>query len=57
MAPRDFVPPPKRPRSRPLDVEDLVLNYDPEFPQRRFLEAGVEAAFLSATGRLPSVVP
>ena len=58
MAPSDFVPPQKRPRpSRSLDVEDLVLNYDPEFPQRRFLEAGVEAAFLSSTGRLPSVVP
>jgi hypothetical protein len=37
-----------------LDVEDIVLNYDPEHPQQRFLSAGLEAALMSATGRLPS---
>ena len=40
-----------------LDVEDLILNYDPEFPQQRFMDAGVDAAFRSSTGRLPSVPP
>jgi nucleoside phosphorylase len=40
-----------------LDVDDLVLNYDPEFPQARFLSAGLEAALRSSTGRLPSPVP
>lgn len=40
-----------------LDVEDLRLNYDPEAPQERFKAAGVEAAFLSDSERLPSMVP
>jgi C1A family cysteine protease/uridine phosphorylase len=40
-----------------LDVEDLILNYDPEFPQARFVSAGLEAALKSSTGRLPSAVP
>jgi nucleoside phosphorylase len=40
-----------------LDVEDLILNYDPEFPQQRFLDAGVGAALKSSTGRLPGTVP
>ncbi|MGO9604208.1 MAG: hypothetical protein ACLQAT_12565 [Candidatus Binataceae bacterium] len=39
-----------------LQVEDLILNYDPEFPQARFLSAGVEGALRSSTGRLPSTV-
>lgn len=38
-------------------VEDLRLNYDPEFPQERFRTAGLEAALKSSTGRLPSTVP
>lgn len=38
-------------------VEDMVLNYDPEFPQLRFVKAGVAAALKSSTGRLPSTVP
>src|ERR1700721_3057754 len=41
----------------PLSVDDLILNYDPEFPQERFLSAGLEVALRSSTGRLPSVVP
>jgi Papain family cysteine protease len=40
-----------------LDVEDIILNYDPEHPQQRFLSAGLEAASMSSTGRLPSTVP
>jgi hypothetical protein len=38
-------------------VDDLILNYDPEFPARRFLEAGLPAALKSSTGRLPGPVP
>jgi nucleoside phosphorylase len=38
-------------------VEDMRLNYDPEFPQQRFRAAGMEAAIKSSTGRLPSTVP
>src|SRR5262245_14820981 len=38
-------------------VDDLILNYDPEFPQERFLQAGLEAAQKSSTGRLPGPVP
>ena len=40
-----------------VNVEDLRLNYDPEKPQERFKAAGVEAAFLSESDRLPSTVP
>ena len=40
-----------------IDVEDIYLNYDPEFPQARFLAAGYEAAIRSSTGRLPGTVP
>jgi nucleoside phosphorylase len=42
---------------RGLDVDDIILNYDPEQPQQRFIAAGLEGALRSATGRLPSVVP
>jgi hypothetical protein len=42
-------------RQRTIDVEDLRLSYDPEFPQARF--AGLEAARRSSTGRLPGAVP
>jgi hypothetical protein len=40
-----------------VNVEDLRLNYDPESPQERFKAAGVESAFLSASERLPGMVP
>jgi nucleoside phosphorylase len=40
-----------------IDVEDLRLNYDPESPQERFKSAGVEGALMSASDRLPSMVP
>ena len=39
------------------EVDDLVLNYDPEFPQSRFYETAARAANKSATGRLPAPVP
>lgn len=42
---------------KPVDVEDIILNYDPEFPQERFLSAGLAGALKSSTGRLPSPVP
>jgi nucleoside phosphorylase len=51
MAERAFTP------SHHVNVEDLRLNYDPEAPQERFKAAGVEAAFLSESERLPSMVP
>ncbi|HLK37097.1 MAG TPA: hypothetical protein VKU41_10135 [Polyangiaceae bacterium] len=39
---------------KPIDVEDLRLNYDPERPQARFKDAGVKTALLeSASQRLP----
>ncbi len=38
-----------------LNVEDLILNYDPEFPQQRFISAGLPGALKSSTGRLPGV--
>jgi C1A family cysteine protease/nucleoside phosphorylase len=40
-----------------INIDDLILNYDPEFPQQRFLDAGVDAAFKSSSGRLPSAPP
>lgn len=39
------------------EVEDLILNYDPVSPQKRFIERGVKAALLTAAERLPSPVP
>jgi nucleoside phosphorylase len=44
-------------KTHPVNVDDLRLNYDPEHPQERFKAAGVEAAFLSDSERLPSMVP
>ncbi len=38
-------------------VDDLILNYDPEFPAERFREAGLPAALKSLSGRLPGPVP
>jgi hypothetical protein len=40
-----------------VDPEDLRLNYNPEAPQQRFKAAGVEAALMSESERLPSPVP
>jgi nucleoside phosphorylase len=40
-----------------INVDDLILNYDPEAHQERFLQAGVEAASLGSEDRLPATVP
>jgi nucleoside phosphorylase len=42
---------------KPIDIDDLILNYDPEAPQQRFVEAGLKAALLEHWERLPSPVP
>ncbi len=41
----------------PDDVDDLILNYDPEAPQARFRTAGLTAAFQTAAESLPHPVP
>src|SRR5262249_19235538 len=41
----------------PLAIEDVILNYDPEFPQERFRSAGLTGALKSSSGRLPQPVP
>ncbi len=40
-----------------VDVDDIILNYDPESPQARFVSAKLAGALTSSTGRLPSPVP
>jgi hypothetical protein len=40
-----------------FDAADLVLNYDPEHPQERFVAAQVPGALKSASERLPAPVP
>src|SRR6516164_1580127 len=41
-----------------IDLDDLRLNYNPEAPQQRFKDAGLEAALVrDASARLPSGVP
>jgi hypothetical protein len=40
-----------------VDLEDLILNFDPEEPQERFLAANIRAASLAASERLPDPVP
>ena len=37
-------------------VDDLILNYDPEFLSHRFRQAGLPAALESSTGRLSGPV-
>jgi nucleoside phosphorylase len=43
--------------SKHVDSQDLILNYDPENPQERFLTANIEGASLAASERLPDPVP
>ncbi|MGH9482996.1 MAG: hypothetical protein ACRD1L_12990 [Terriglobales bacterium] len=43
--------------TRPVDVEDLRLNYDPVNPQARFRQLGIAALETGATQRLPSAPP
>jgi uridine phosphorylase len=40
-----------------LSFADVRLNYDPAAPQQRFRDAGLEAAFTSASAQLPSEPP
>jgi hypothetical protein len=40
-----------------LDVDDIILNYDPAAPQHRFKAAGLEAAMLAPGSALPHAVP
>jgi nucleoside phosphorylase len=40
-----------------INLDDLILNYDPEAPQARFRKAGLEAATLGLSERLPHPVP
>jgi hypothetical protein len=40
-----------------LDVDDIILNYDPAAPQKRFKAAGLEAAMLAPAAALPHPVP
>ena len=37
--------------SRHLSVEDLIINYEPEFLQQRLPSAGLQAAQLSVAGQ------
>ncbi len=40
-----------------FDIDDLILNYDPEAPQERFRAGGLRAALLERWERLPAPVP
>jgi hypothetical protein len=40
-----------------LDVDDVVLNFDPAAPHERFRKAGLEAAHAAASDLLPKPVP
>ena len=40
-----------------FDVDDVILNYDPAAPHRRFREAGLRAAHAAAEAALPHGVP
>jgi hypothetical protein len=40
-----------------LDIDDIILNFDPAQPQRRFREAGLDAALMPAEQALPRAVP
>src|SRR5580658_4226601 len=42
---------------RSFDVDDVILNFDPATPQKRFRAAGLEAALLSAGAALPHAIP
>ena len=40
-----------------FDVDDVILNFDPAAPQRRFHEAGLEAALIPVAAALPQTIP
>src|SRR5262245_26375263 len=43
--------------ARHFDIDDLILNYDPEVPPRRFAGLGLEAMTASFDERVPRPVP
>ena len=43
--------------ARVLDIDDLILNYDPESPPPRFAHLGLDAMTASFDERLPRPVP
>ena len=42
---------------RSLDVDDIILNFDPAAPSKRFKTAGLEAALLTVGAALPHAIP
>lgn len=40
-----------------FDVDDVILNFDPATPHRRFREAGLRAAHVAAEAALPHGIP
>jgi nucleoside phosphorylase len=46
-----------RPAMSQIDVQDLILNFDPAAPQARFRELGVGAALAPLSSALPRMVP
>src|SRR5215813_11158973 len=42
---------------KPFDIDDTILNYDPEKPHARFAAMGFEAAAAAFSERLPRPVP
>ena len=42
--------------AREFDIDDVILNYDPEQPPKRFLGVGLEAVTASLDSRLPRPV-
>jgi len=40
-----------------LDVDDIILNFDPAAPHQRFRAAGLEAALMPPAAALPGVIP
>jgi len=43
--------------ARHFDVDDVILNFDPAAPQRRFHAAGLEAALAPVGAALPEAIP
>ena len=40
-----------------LDIDDIILNFDPAAPQQRFRTVGLEAAFAPVAAALPGAIP
>jgi hypothetical protein len=43
--------------AHPLDVDDVILNFDPAQPHARFRAMGLPADILVASAALPDPVP